>query len=110
MKKLVVQINSHRFELESNGQTQDNVIQGVVRELNARIEKLRHEHGFPDNARATALLALLLALEKSNSTGAEGAAKAEMDAESAKIIQVLAQQVEDTLARTDGSPAKALAQ
>ena len=103
-KKIIVQIHKHRFELESSGNDQDAVIQAAVRDLNNRVESLRREHGFPDSTRAIALLALLVSLEKQQ--GKKTALTASFDEKYAKMLDTLREEVEETLSRTDQSPAK----
>ena len=104
MKKLIVQIHQQRFELESNGSEKDALILATAQELANKIEILKRQHGFPDSVRATALAALLIALEAKNSDNAVILRKED------KEITVLNGKIEKTLTRTAGSPAKAFTQ
>lgn len=99
MKKIVVQIHKHRFELESRGGEQDAFVQAVARDLNNRIENLRREHGLPDSARAVALLALMVAVEERQKKNS--AAPQNFGEEHGKMLNTLREEVEKTLARTE---------
>lgn len=107
MKKLVIQINRQRFELESSSRENDQFILETAQELERKIEMLRREGGFPDSARATLLAALLVALETKNLYNISNKGDVPVPVEQIKSLN---EQIDNTLARTDGSPAKALAQ
>ena len=104
MKKLYVQIHQHRFSLESRGTEEDALVQAAAKDLTEKIGRLRRDHGIPDSARATALAALLIALEKKSDRKDSG----EMVVKEAGCdrIKSLLGRIEETLVRTDHSPAK----